>query len=181
MFTVIEDHKETRLAEELFLTYKEKMYRIAVSILKNPPDAEDAVMDAALSMVKNISLFSPLEREERESLIVIIVRNAAINRYRKNSRDTTVLLDESHENVPDNEPTPEELFIMGESFDTLLDIILSLDPIYRDIMVMKFLYEHDNETIAKILGIAESTVRVRLWRAKSLLEGKYEQNKRKGE
>ena len=176
MFAVIEDPKERNLAEELFLTYKEKMYRIALAILKNSADAEDSVMDAALSIVKNISLFLPLEKEERESLLVIIVRNTAINRYRKNNKDITVLLDESHENVPDNEPTPEELFIIDESYEALLRNIMSLEPLYRDIIIMKFLYDHDNKTISGILGIPESTVRVRLWRAKKLLESKRTQN-----
>ncbi len=177
MFTGTENSKEYKLAEELFLTYKEKMYGIALAILKNSPDAEDAVMDASLSIVRKISLFFPLKKDERESLIVIIVRNAAINRYRKNNKDTTVLLDESHENVPDNEPTPEELFIADESYESLLEDIMSLKPLYRDIIVMKFLYEYDNETISGILGISESTVRVRLCRAKALLENKRSHNK----
>ena len=175
MFAVIEDQSERKLAEELFLTYKDKMYGIALAILKNSSDAEDSVMDAVLSVVKNISLFSPLPRNKRESLIVIIVRNAAINRYRKNKRNTNVNLDESYENVPENEPTPEELFIMDESYEALLDEIMSMEPLYRDIIVMKFLYDHDNKTIANILGIAESTVRVRLWRAKALLDNKRNQ------
>lgn len=170
LFTVTNDLKERSLAEELFLTYKDKMYGIALAILKNAPDAEDAVMDAALSIVKNISLFSPLPRNKRESLIVIIARNTAINRYRKNKRGKTVFFDEAYENMPDNEPTPEELFIMDESYDVLLGEIMSLEPLYRDIIVMKFLYDRDNKTIADLLGIAESTVRVRLWRAKALLE-----------
>jgi len=81
--------------------------------------------------------------------------------------------------MPDNEPTPEELFIMDESYDVLLGEIMSLEPLYRDIIVMKFLYDRDNKTIADLLGIAESTVRVRLWRAKALLENIRNKNKKR--
>ena len=126
IFMTIENDEERSLAENLYLTYKSRMYGIAYAILHNREDAEDAVMDAVFSIVKNISLFSSIPRNKTESLIVVIIRNAAIN-------------------------------------------IRSLDPIYRDILLLKYLYEYDNGTIAAMTGIAEATVRVRLMRAKEKL------------
>ena len=45
IFLAIENDSERELAEQLFLTYKSKMYNIAYSILHNNEDAEDSVMD----------------------------------------------------------------------------------------------------------------------------------------
>ena len=51
-----------------------------------------------------------------------------------------------------------------------LQKIRSLDAIYRDVLLLKHLYEYDNSLIASLTGVAEATVRVRLMRAKRLLE-----------
>ena len=71
--------------------------------------------------------------------------------------------------IPDSDPTPEEMFGQEEDYEELLRAIRSLDPIYRDILLLKYLYEYDNGTIAAMTGIAEATVRVRLMRAKEKL------------
>ena len=132
-------------------------------------DAEDAVMDAVFSIVKNISLFSSIPRNKTESLIVVIIRNAAINRYNYNKRRSTLPLEGAAIDIPDSDPTPEEMFGQEEDYEELLRAIRSLDPIYRDILLLKYLYEYDNGTIAAMTGIAEATVRVRLMRAKEKL------------
>ena len=45
IFLTIENDEERSLAEDLYLTYKSKMYRIAYAVLHNKEDAEDVVMD----------------------------------------------------------------------------------------------------------------------------------------
>lgn len=169
IFLTIENDEERSLAEQLYLTYKSRMYGIAYSILHKREDAEDAVMDAVYNIVKNISRFSSSERNKTESLIVIISRNAAINRYNYNKRRSMSSLDETFENIPDSDPTPEEMFGQNEDYEELLRYIRTLDPIYSDVILLKYLYEYDNGTIAAMTGIAEATVRVRLMRAKTLL------------
>ena len=159
IFMTIENDEERALAENLYLTYKSRMYSIAYAILHNREDAEDAVMDAVFSIVKNISLFSSIPRNKTESLIVVIIRNAAINRYNYNKRRSTLPLEGAAIDIPDSDPTPEEMFGQKEDYEELLRAIRSLDPIYRD----------DNGTIAAMTGIAEATVRVRLMRAKEKL------------
>ena len=57
IFMTIENDGERRLAEELYLSYRGRMYGIAYSVLHNREDAEDTVMDAVYSIVNNISRF----------------------------------------------------------------------------------------------------------------------------
>ena len=106
IFMTIENDGERRLAEELYLSYRGRMYGIAYSVLHNREDAEDAVMDAVYNIVNNISRFASLPRNKTESLIVIIVRNAAINRYNRNRRRGVLPLDEEYENIPDSVRLP---------------------------------------------------------------------------
>ncbi len=172
IFMTIENEEQRTLAEDLYLTYKSKMYGIAYAILGNREDAEDAVMDAVYNIAKNISMFSCDLRNKNESLIVIIVRNAAINRYNANKRRSYVSLDDAPFDIPDDEDSPDAAYIETEQYEKLLSNIRSLDPIYRDVLLLKYLYEYDNGTIASIVGVAEATVRVRLMRARDLLQKK---------
>ena len=171
IFMTIENDEERSLAETLYLTYKNRMYGIAYAILRNREEAEDAVMDAVISIAKNISRFSSIPRNKTESLIVVIIRNAAINRYRYHKRRSTLPLEEAAIGIPDSDPTPEEMFGQKANYEELLRAIRILDPIYRDILLLKYLYEYDNGTIAALTGVAEATVRVRLMRAKEKLSG----------
>ena len=171
IFMTIENDEERSLAENLYLTYKNHMYGIAYAILHNREDAEDAVMDAVFSIVKNISRFSSIPRNKTESLIVVIIRNVAINRYHYNKRRSTLPLEEAAIDIPDSDPPPEEMFGQKEDYEELLRVIRALDPIYRDILLLKYFYEYDNGTIAAMTGVAETTVRVRLMRAKEKLSG----------
>lgn len=169
IFMTIENDGERRLAEELYLSYRGRMYGIAYSVLHNREDAEDAVMDAVYNIVNNISRFVSLPRNKTESLIVIIVRNAAINRYNRNRRRGVLPLDEEHENIPDSDPTSAEMFGEAEDYEALLARIRSLEPIYRDVLLLKYLDGCDNAAIAALTGVTETTVRVRLMRARAQL------------
>ena len=45
---------ETEKLKKLYEIYEQPMYRIAFSVLKNSSDAEDAVSDAFMSIIKKI-------------------------------------------------------------------------------------------------------------------------------
>ncbi len=169
IFLTIKNDDERLLAECLYLTYKNKMYGIAFSILRKREDAEDAVMDSVYKIVKNISVFNGIDRNKTESLIVIIVRNTAINRYHYNKYREYEPINASEAFIPDDSPSPADIIIEKERYNELLDKIRSLEPIYRDVLLMKYLYDYDNGRIASLTGVAEATVRVRLMRAKKLL------------
>ena len=52
----------------------------------------------------------------------------------------------------------------------LLDAVQALPPKYKDVILLRFYFDMDNEAIAKQLGITESTVRSRLMRARAKLK-----------
>lgn len=170
IFLAIENDSERELAEQLFLTYKSKMYNIAYSILHNNEDAEDSVMDAVYKIANNISMFLGIDRNRTESLIVIIIRNTAINRYHYNQHRVHTSIYELDNVLYDETPSPMDLVIEADQYNELLNKIRSLDPIYRDVILLKHLYDYDNGTIASLTGVAEVTVRVRLMRARQLLD-----------
>ena len=172
IFNLLEDKAERNLAEALYKKHKKAMYGVAYSILKNSADAEDAVMDAVYKIINNISKFDSEASEKKRSLVMIIVRNGALNKYNYNKSHGAVSFDEEAESELYREESPEEYFLSAEAYGELLAKIRALEPIYRDVILMKYLYGYENIEISAMLGISESTVRVRLMRGKKLLKNK---------
>jgi RNA polymerase sigma-70 factor (ECF subfamily) len=172
IFNLLEDKAERNLAEAIYKKHKKAMYGVAYSILKNSADAEDAVMDAVYKIINNISKFDSEASEKTRSLVMIIVRNVALNKYNYNKSHGTVSFDEEAESELYREESPEEYFLSAEAYGELLAKIRALDPIYRDVILMKYLYGYENLEISSMLGISEATVRVRLMRGKKLLKNK---------
>ncbi|MBQ8861825.1 MAG: sigma-70 family RNA polymerase sigma factor, partial [Clostridia bacterium] len=100
------------------------------------------------------------------------VRNIALNKYNYNKAHSAQSISEEEESSLYTEETPEEFFCNAESYEKLLSDIRALEPIYRDIILLKYLYGYSNYEIASMLGISEATVRVRLMRGKKLLKNK---------
>ena len=73
------------------------------------------------------------------------------------------------ENIPDESAFSDLILINEENRKRIAEMIEELDPIYRDILYLRYRYSMKNAEIAKILNISESTVKVRYLRAKRIL------------
>lgn len=168
-FCAIENDQQRALAEEIYTKYRHNMYRIAYAVLHDKAEAEDAVMDAVCKIVDNIGKFVDADEYKMRSLIVIIIRNTAINRYHYNKRRSSLSFEDCLETELGEETAPHETLENEEAYDGLMGKINSMDGIYKDVILLKYLYGYSNAEIAEFIGISESTVRVRLMRAKALL------------
>ena len=168
--SVLETDEDRCQFEDIYRQYKNRMYKFAISILHNNEDAEDVVHQSFLTIANNFDKIKSFSCHEMNSYIVIIIRNTAINRYHYNQHRVHTSIDELDNVLYDETPSPMDLVIEADQYNELLNKIRSLDPIYRDVILLKYLYDYDNGTIASLTGVAEATVRVRLMRARQLLD-----------
>jgi len=80
---VLETNEQRNELAKFYKKYKQRLYKIAYSKLKNIHDAEDAVMDAILRIADKPDKFFQLKDKKRCGYVSIIVRNAAIDLYNK--------------------------------------------------------------------------------------------------
>ena len=73
--------------EQIYLKYRGLMYRVADSILHNRQDAEDAVHNAFLKIIKKFSRFQNTPAQDLAPQIVVIARNEGISLLRKRKGD----------------------------------------------------------------------------------------------
>ncbi len=166
----IESKEDQDLAGRIFTEQISNMKRIAYSILHNDYDTEDAVMNAVKSICQNIQSFESYDSPETLMLISIYTKNAAIDIYRKNKRNSEYL-QSIHDNIviQDYAEIPENFVLSNENTKELINAIKSLDQMYRDPLLLKCKHGMKYDEIARILNIDAGTVAGRIFRARKQL------------
>ena len=82
--SLIDSQEDISKFENVYNTYKNRMYYVANSILKDSHLAEDAVHMAFLRIINNLDKIGDIDSHKTKGLVVIIVKNIAIDIYRKN-------------------------------------------------------------------------------------------------
>lgn len=140
---MIDSTEEKSKFEVIYLRYREYLYRVAFKILQNPQDAEDAVHNAFLKIAKNIKKIGDPECLKTKGYIVTIVRNIAVDYYRKKQNHPHVEL-------------PMEIVGMQREYDgdnALAGCILKLPQRQRDVLVLKYHHGYELKEIARMLNI----------------------------
>ena len=151
--------------EEIYQKYRSKMYGIAYSILGNNEDSEDAVHNAFVKLADEFTNISHLSCNEITSYIVIIIRNAAIDIYRRNKRDRE--FKEPIEAIKDETDIDFSDIIITK--EMMLSAVKQLPEKYKDVLFLYYYEQRSSKETAQLLGISESDVRVAAYRAKAML------------
>ncbi len=146
--------------EEMYLKNRNLMMYTAMKILNNFADAEDCVSEAFFRASKIFPEISRMECPKMTSLLVIIVRNAALDKYRANKRVIAV-------EAPDEETGT--FCTDSYSFDSVQSAIAQLKDEYRDILTLRFVYGYSVKEITGILNISADNAYKRIQRAKTEL------------
>ena len=146
--------------EEIYIKNRRLMMYTEMNILNNFADAEDCVSEAFLRFSKNFSKYSQLDCPKMTSLLVIIVRNAALDKYRENQK---ICLSE----------TPDEdvgaVSLDSYSFDSVISAIKHLKDEYRDVLMLRYVYGYNINEISMLLKIGSENVYKRIQRARKAL------------
>lgn len=91
------DDLDKDLIEDLFKKYEQMMCDVALGILHNRTDAEDAVQDAFLWIINNPSKIIEIPCNKRASYIATIIEHISLNLINKQRRHPTDDIDEHAE------------------------------------------------------------------------------------
>jgi len=169
---------DSQLFHELIRPYERRIYVMALSFLHNEADAEDTAQEAFLKAFRNLSSF----RGEAKfgTWLVSITLNEARSRIR--SRNTMKM--ESLDEPPDDHgPTspyllrdwkeiPSEALERKEVRLLLEQAITGLPLIYREVFQLRDIDQLSINEAAAALGISIAAVKVRLHRARMMLQKK---------
>lgn len=157
-------NSDDKLISDLFTEYKQMMFKIAFGILHNESDAEDAVQDAFLWIINNLSKISQIPCYERGNYFASIIEHRSIDIYRKKINHPTENFDEHLDLRAD-----ERIEATALSNATIGEIKSAMNELSGRDYEMLFLYlfkQMSPKEIGEAMGITENNIRSYIKRAR---------------
>ncbi len=167
---------EKHLFHDLIRPCEKPVYFMLLSLLRNETDAEDAAQETVIKVYRNLHLFRG--ESQFRTWVLSIARNEGLARLRKVETRREDSLDALTEEAGDFTPAiltswkeiPGEELERQEVRSLIRQAIDGLPEIYRNVMLLRDIEEIDVRETAIALGISEAAVKVRLHRARALLQ-----------
>jgi RNA polymerase sigma-70 factor (ECF subfamily) len=160
---------------ELFASYSDRVFRLAVRFLNDEAEAEEVVQDTFLAIFEKIDGFEG--RSKLGTWIYRIAANFALMRLRARRPGNSSLDAEPDDRADPIMPAvladwtsaPESLLSGAESLAEMERAIAALPDTLRTAFVLRDLEELSTEEAADVLGITPGALKVRLHRARLML------------
>ncbi|MGA2217998.1 MAG: RNA polymerase sigma factor [Terracidiphilus sp.] len=150
--------------------YAGTLYRVSFSVLRNAADAEDAVQEAFLRVLKHRDTLH--EVRDRRVWLIRIVWNIVLDRKRRaKTRPETDDVAELARVLSCDGLSAEERAAAAQHHAHVLACVEQLPLKERQVLMLSAFEELNSVEIAEVLGITESSVRSRLFRARNLMAG----------
>ncbi len=165
------------LLDELIVQYQHRLLRYLLYLTGNREVAEDLFQDTWMRVLMRGAQYNGNARFD--TWLFTIARNLVIDMRRKR---TMISLDELCEGgeddrafeVPSNGPNPLELYQGYENGQLVAKLLLTLDPLHREVLVLRFHEELSLDEIAQVTAAPLSTVKSRLYRGLASLKPRLE-------
>ncbi len=165
---------DTRAFDELVVRYRDKVYRLALRILRHEEDAAEALQEAFLSAYRGLKNFKV--ESTFSTWLYRVATNAALMRYRRR-REGHVSLEQSQSPNGDGEPMaipdwsaqPLDELLDAETREVMSDSVQRLPEDLRTVFLLRDVEELSNAQVADVLDLTVAAVKSRLHRARKSL------------
>lgn len=165
---------DTRAFDELVVRYRDKVYRLALRILRHEEDAAEALQEAFLSAYRGLKNFKV--ESTFSTWLYRVATNAALMRYRRR-REGHVSLEQSQSPNGDGEPMaipdwsaqPLDELLDAETREVMNDSVQRLPEDLRTVFLLRDVEELSNAQVADVLDLTVAAVKSRLHRARKNL------------
>jgi RNA polymerase sigma-70 factor (ECF subfamily) len=176
---------ESAALEELARSCRQQAYVFALQLIGNPDEALDVAQDAMVRFFRSLNRFDA--RRPVRPWLLRIVRNLVRDRARRLRVRRHESLEPAHDDAlpfepRDPGPSPEAMTSRRQLQAIVWSCVQSLDPRYREVLVLRDYQDLSYAEIASTLKIPRGTVMSRLHRARRLLrEAVHRQQRSTGE
>jgi RNA polymerase sigma-70 factor (ECF subfamily) len=164
------NHAEEAALAALVEQYAGALYRVAFSVLRNPADAEDAVQETFLRVLRHRDTLGEV-RDHRVWLIRIVWNIVLDRKRRAKTRPETDDVEDLARVLPAAGLSAEQAAAAAQHHAQVLTCVEQLPGKEREVLQLSAFEELSSVEIAAVLGITESSVRSRLFRARNLMAG----------
>ena len=153
---------------ELIGPYRERLYRKAISMVKDADIAEDIVQDSCIAGYRSIKNF----RAESGvyTWLYRIVVNKSKDYLSKRNKNREKPIDDGEFQYADEREGFEKKLELSDESSYLISMIKKLDPGYKKVIELRYFEEMSYSQIADYLDCNIGTVKSRLFKAKEMLK-----------
>ena len=165
--------------EFLVTRYEAKVYRLAIRMLRNPQDAEDALQETFLQVFRGLPGFEG--RSQFSTWLFRLATNVCLMRIRHRETEPSKLLpledylpkleEGGSPQMVDWADRPEDALLSKESREQMMGALDKLPPEYRAVFILRDIEGFSNAETGESLGISIAAVKSRLHRARLALRG----------
>lgn len=146
---------------EAYLELRAKLHRVALAMLKDDADAQDAMQDAFCNLWRAAPVASDAEAKAK---LMVVLRNVCVNRLRK---PQVLSVDSAGVEVAD---APGQYEAPEIQADRLLGV---LSPVQRQIVRMAIYDNYEYDIIALRMNMTVEAVRMNMCRARKKMYETY--------
>jgi RNA polymerase sigma-70 factor, ECF subfamily len=156
--------------ETLLERHQTQIYRFGMRMCRDPEDAKDVLQDTLLAMARTVREFRGAS--SISTWLYTIARSFCIKKRRRSkfapevvrSLDTDMVA--QGRELPDPARGPDEALAGRRVEDALEQAIGSLDPMYREVLILRDVEGLTAPEVAEVLGVTIQAVKSRLHRAR---------------
>lgn len=155
----LESDEDRELFVFIYEHYRARMEQTAIRILGLQSDAEDALQNTFMQVIRHFEKVYLIPREELIFWLISIVKNESLMILRKRKKEIQF----------ENWDLVTEIAEDVTSYNELVDLFRNLPETYRSVLEMKILLGYTDREIAEHLNISETAVSTRASRGRELL------------
>ncbi len=144
--------------EHLLNRYQERVFHLAISMLRDVARAEEVTQDIFLKLWRALPAYNG--RAAPSTWLYTIARNTCLSAVRSNTYRRTLPLEES-----DAPSQSENVSKRAE----IMELVGRLPETQQQVITLYYLEDRDVQEVARILDLAEGTVKSHLHRARRAL------------
>ena len=153
-----------RLVEQ----YQSQVYNLCYRMLGNASDAEEAAQETFLRAFSRLKTYD--ESRKFSSWLLSIGSHYCIDRLRRRRFTWTDIDDVAPKlESPHHDERPEQVYLQTEMADEVQQMLGTLSPLYRTVLILRYYQHASYEEMGEILGVSESAVKSRLHRARKAM------------
>jgi RNA polymerase sigma-70 factor (ECF subfamily) len=167
---------DTEIYQQLIRPYERIVYIMSLTYLRNETDAEDVAQETFLRAFQNLQKFRG--ESKFSTWLISIALNEARSQLRRRTTIRILSLDEPQDPEMPSPPAhlrdwrdlPSIAVERDEIQRLLQGAVESLPKIYKQVFLLREIEDFNIKETAEILGISPSLVKVRLHRARIMLQ-----------
>jgi len=155
---------DPQVFEAMVRFYRGPLYRLALSILNDNDEAEDAVQDAFVKAARALSRYQ-VGTNFKTWLYTVAINTCRDSLRKRAARRSLYQIWGAIQTLVPHTPGPEATAIENESRTRLWDLVDELGMKHRLVVILRLEQDLSIQEISQILGINEKTVYSRLYDA----------------